>query len=98
MSYVDHPDNDYALMNLVDNPKFATPRRPAASQRATQAPADSMRVLREQTANELPTGHGDNLGKLFGQSAPSASSQFDPVHHDQMTPFARSSASTSSSG
>ena len=81
MSYVDYPDNDNVLMNLVDNPKRAAPRRPAVSQLVTQALADPMRVLGERTANELPTGRGDNLGKLLGQTSPSTSSQFDPVGH-----------------
>ncbi|ORW09216.1 hypothetical protein AWC16_17750 [Mycolicibacter longobardus] len=81
MSYVDYPDNDNVLMNLVDDPKRAAPRRPAVSQLLTQALADPMRALRERTANELPTRRGNDLGKLLEQTSPSASSQFDSVGH-----------------
>lgn len=98
MPYVDYPYNDNIFMNLVNNPEVAAPCRPAAGQLVTQALADPMRVLGERTADELPTSHGDNLGKFLGQTSPSASSQFDPVGHEVMTPFARSSDSTSSSG
>lgn len=98
MPYVDTPDNDDVLMDLVDNPKLAAPRRPAISQLVAQALADPLRVLGKRTANELPTSRGDHLGKLLAQTSPGAPSQLDPVRHEVMMPLARSSAFTSLSG
>jgi hypothetical protein len=72
---------DRTVIDGVEHPKLATPRRVNAFQGSAQGLPHPVRVVRERSEDELDTGDSDGLRQLGVQSVPSRRPERDAIAH-----------------